>query len=661
MPRLTRAQLKAQAEGTTQIHEDNDAVSETREASSDSDFARPVLQDITANLAAIQLMDIADNMAPTKTKTKKGGKKNAKKQEDHTVLPEVEVLEDNDQSDNSEAADTAAESLRNERGETEEFEVTMDAARPRTPTSAAVNEATRSLSKSPSKVTPAVAKTPRFDPSEHTTPVMADVSEQDSFVGTCQKAAPFKLPMSQDPRDEGSDSFVENIIARSPSKPMTRIEDSVEAIDALEDAIEQVAGELPTIGARQLLSPSKKTTSQTTVGRQSVKRKVATTNTPTRSGSTKSLSSKASSTKLSPSKSPIKEPVKSPLRSTSTSQKPTKPAIPAVRITSKSTAPRPSIMKDTAATGATKLAAATTQQISFSNSPAKPRANMTHKRAPGSILPSTKVPFVPKPSSKPPTTSTFTLPGDAIAAKLKTEREERQKRMDAGEIIKPARSTNIVKRTVSADNKAPMAPSYQLPGDAVAAKLKAQREARLEREATAEAKDKAKTFKARTIPAPRGSVAPRENKASSMRMSAVQREDSVKRRGSDKENMALPAQSHVQAPIPKQRLEVKKIRNSIRGKIANPAVSQRSMNISNPNVQERKTEPTVTLSRAEKEEAARKARAEAAERGRLASREWAEKQKRKMEVNKVKSKRESAMNKELVDVMEVARLKGQVA
>ena len=661
MPRLTRAQLKAQAEGTPQIHEDNDSTTETREANSDSDSARPILKDITANIATTELEDLSDNMAPKKTKGKKTGKKNAKKEEETPVSQGVEVLEDHDHSDNSEAADTAAESLKNQNGETEPFQMTIDTARPQTPIPAAVTEATRSLSKSPTKRTPAVTRTPRFDPSEHTTPIMADKAEQDSFVGTCQKTSPFKLPMTQEPREEGSDSFVDQIIARSPSKRVSRIEDSVEAIDALEDAIEQVAGELPAIGAEQLLSPAKKPTLDPTPTKQSAKRKAATTNTLARSGSIKSVSSKASSTKLSPSKQTIKDTATSPLRSVSTSQKPAKAARPAVRVASKPTAPRPSVAKDAAATGAAKVAAMASQQISFSNSPAKPRANMTHKRAPGSMLSTTKAPFVPKPSSKPPTTSTFALPGDAVAARLKAEREERQKRMEAGETIKPAKPTNIVKRTVSADRKLPTAPSYQLPGDAVAAKLKAQREARLERESTAEAeaKEKAKTFNARPVPVPRASVVPRENKASSMRMSAVQRDDSVKRRGSDKENMVPRVQ--VQAPIQKQSLEVKKIRNSIGGRIANPAVSRRSMNMSNQNVQERKAEPTVTLSRAEKEEAARKARAEAAERGRLASREWAEKQKKKVEASKVKSKRESAMTKELEDVLEVARLKGQVA
>jgi hypothetical protein len=661
MPRLTRAQLKAQAEETAQIHEDNDSTTETREPSSDSDSTRPILKDITANIAATELEDFSDNMAPKKTKGKKAGKKHAKKQEETPVMQEVEVLEDHDQSDNNEAADTVAESLRNQNGETEPFQMTIDSTRPQTPTIAAVTEATRSLSKSPTKRTPAVTRTPRFDPSEHTTPIMADGAEQDSFVGTCQKASPFKLPMSQEPREEESDSFVDQIIARSPSKPTLRIEDSVEAIDALEDAIEQVAGELPAIGAEQLLSPAKKPTLDPTPIKQSAKRKAATPGTLVRSGSIKSVSSKASSTKLSPSKPTIKETAKSPLRSISTSQKPTKAARPAVRVASKPVAPHPTAAKDTAVVGAAKLTAAASQQISFSNSPAKPRANMTHKRAPGSILSTTKAPFVPKPSSKPPTTSTFALPGDAVAARLKAEREERQKRMEAGETIRPAKPTNIVKRTVSADRKLPTAPSYQLPGDAVAAKLKAQREARLERETIteAEAKEKAKTFKARPVPATRTGVVPRENKASSMRMSAVQRDDSVKRRGSDKENMAPRAQA--QAPIPKQSLQVKKIRSSVSGRIANPAASRRSMNMSNQNVQERKAEPTVTLSRAEKEEAARKARAEAAERGRLASREWAEKQKKKMEASKVKSKRESAITKELEDVLEVARLKGQVA
>lgn len=662
MTRLTRAQLKAQAEGTAQIHEDNESVPQTRGASSDSDSARPILKDITAvNIVTAESEGFSDTMAPKKTKAKKGGKKNAKKHDGTPVMQEVEVLETQDQSDNSEAADTAAETLGKGKGETEPFRVTTNIPRPRTPAIATDNEAIRRLSKSPSKRTPTVARTPRFEPSEHMTPVLVDVLDQDSFVGTCQKTSPFKLPMSQEPREKGSDSFVEQIISRSPSKPMMRIEDSVEAIDALEDAIEQVAGELPTIGTEQLLSPTAKSILEPTPGRQSVKRKLATSSNPARSGSIKSLSSKASSTKLSPSKSIVKEVAKSPLGDGSELQKPTKATRPKDRVPSKPTAPRPSAAKDTRETAATKLATIASQKVSFSNSPAKPHANMTHKRAPGSILSSVKAPFVPKPSSKPPTTSTFTLPGDAIAAKLKAEKGERQRRMEAGESIKPAKPANIVKRIFSADKRVPTAPSYQLPGDAVAAKLKAQREARLEREAAtdAEAKDKAKAFKARSIPVPRASVAPRENKASIMRMSAVQREDSIKRRGSDKENIAPPVQA--QAPISTQRLEVKKIRNSIGGKIANPAVSRRSMNISNQNVQERKTEPTVILSRSEKEEAARKARAEAAERGRLASREWAEKQRKKMEANKVKAKRESAMTKELEDVMDVAKLKAQVA
>ena len=38
--------------------------------------------------------------------------------------------------------------------------------------------------------------------------------------------------------DDSEDSFVEEIICRSPAKPVSRIEDSVEALDELEDAYE---------------------------------------------------------------------------------------------------------------------------------------------------------------------------------------------------------------------------------------------------------------------------------------------------------------------------------------------------------------------------------------------------------------------------------------
>jgi len=38
--------------------------------------------------------------------------------------------------------------------------------------------------------------------------------------------------------NETEDSFIENIICRSPAKPVSRIEDSVEALDQLEDAFD---------------------------------------------------------------------------------------------------------------------------------------------------------------------------------------------------------------------------------------------------------------------------------------------------------------------------------------------------------------------------------------------------------------------------------------
>lgn len=44
------------------------------------------------------------------------------------------------------------------------------------------------------------------------------------------------------------DSFVNQIVTRTPVKQTSRIEDSVEAIDTFEDEIEKVGEQLPAIG-----------------------------------------------------------------------------------------------------------------------------------------------------------------------------------------------------------------------------------------------------------------------------------------------------------------------------------------------------------------------------------------------------------------------------
>ena len=187
------------------------------------------------------------------------------------------------------------------------------------------------------------------------------------------------------------DSFVDQIITRTPLKPMNRIEDSVEAIDALEDAIEKVGESLPDLKTA-LVSPikSRKVRKGPIKGVQAVKKGV-----PNNTG-------KVSSTiRTSVSQ-------KTPIRPSFSKVAPTTAAkTPALRSTTL-TSPPPKGSQVTE----NRIMSATLNKV------AKPiRVSSIHK-----------APFQPAKSTKPPTRSTFTLPGEAIAEKLKIQREERLKR-----------------------------------------------------------------------------------------------------------------------------------------------------------------------------------------------------------------------------------------
>ncbi|KAF2710619.1 hypothetical protein K504DRAFT_266570 [Pleomassaria siparia CBS 279.74] len=112
---------------------------------------------------------------------------------------------------------------------------------------------------------------------------------------------------------------------------------------------------------------------------------------------------------------------------------------------------------------------------------------LASKRRPISM--SFPTPPPPLKSSKPPTQSTFQLPGEAVAAKLKAQKEERLRREEMGEVVKNPRPISMPPRPKA--TKAPTVSNFQLPGEAVAAKLKAQKEERMRREELGEVKAKA--------------------------------------------------------------------------------------------------------------------------------------------------------------------------
>lgn len=210
--------------------------------------------------------------------------------------------------------------------------------------------------------------------------------------------------------------------------------------------------------------------------------------------------------------------------------------------------------------------------------------------------------------------------------------------------------------------RAPTKSNFQLPGEVVAAKLKAAREARLAKDGASEESEKRPAFKARPVPKAKDGPPP------------IVRETALSRA---RESLMLgkaPSQAtSANAPGGIRRM-TSVSENLIRGR-PNAATSKRVSTVpvrdsqaatikpttsSQPAVQKRpssamidRSQPRASLAqrntsagtskgkevfqraaaeqdilekqKREKEEAARKARAEAAERGRIASREWAEK------------------------------------
>ena len=222
--------------------------------------------------------------------------------------------------------------------------------------------------------------------------------------------------------------------------------------------------------------------------------------------------------------------------------------------------------------------------------------------------------------------------------------------------------------------KAPTQSTFQLPGEAVAAKLKAAREARQQREAEEEEKKKSKVFKARPVPASL-SKAPsvRQTKASEGRESVMNRNDlktstSALAAGHNRANSiattrptaprsrvvskeaskpAVPNGKPTSSELAVKKrpstalANMSKPRTSIFGTTGPSALSSSTTtrapsNPSKPMAKGKEVfnRPAAAKAAAEKEKhekeaAAKKARADAADRGRQASREWAEKQKQK--------------------------------
>jgi hypothetical protein len=421
-----------------------------------------------------------------------------------------------------------------------------------------------------------------------------------------ERACP--LPETTTPaEDEGEDSFVKQITCRSPAKPVSRIEDSVEALDKLEEALEaldQVAM------AERILSS------------EELKEKVA---------RVKARDSVEPREKRKIQKEPE---VKGSKKQISTKEQPVKPGYASMRV--KPTAPKQPVVKK--ASSMIFKSDADGAKPNEEVAKAQPLAKAPVKR-PASLLP----PKEPIKSAKQPTRPTFQLPGETVAQKLKEQREARRAQRESSEDTSHA--ARVVSGPKIKSTKPPTKPTFVLPGELVSQRKREAHEAKLR--AQEEEERKRREFKAKPI---RNSIAPdfvpRETVASLARRSKIGVEGmdladfaGSKRCsiiGAHRPSLAQATMANISAPRTKAPVPVRKTSPTTHGPSMSGRALHRSVSVTDVQVQrqrakeiynrDNKMTEEIEREKREREAAAKRAREEAAERGRQASREWAEKQ-----------------------------------
>ncbi|CAG8981159.1 hypothetical protein HYALB_00005874 [Hymenoscyphus albidus] len=419
------------------------------------------------------------------------------------------------------------------------------------------------------------------------TPVNSVRRTLEEVERTCEK----EQVQTRDNSDE-EDSFVRQITSRTPAKPTSRIEDSLEALDQFEeqmDAISQAA-----LAEGMSVEKAKRTPSKT-----------------------------------GESMGPQEGPPTSNRQSNPPKQTPSKYG--SMRVKPTTVKPSPSVKK--------------TSSMVFKKPVDEQKAQSSVKtagRRPLSVFETVK-------STKPLTRSNFELPGEAVARKLKEQREARlSQRESSEEVLHRSKPVSGLKTTKS--TKPPTRPTFELPGEALSRRKKEAQEARLRAEE--EEQRKRREFKARPV---RKSIVPdfvpRETIASRARQSkvglenmddelSVLKRDSVGAHRPSLHQVSIANTSAPRAPGSNPQPIVRKSSTtsgpSMSGLYIERNFSDKDVQVQRQRAREIYNRDAKLIEEQEKEKqereaAAKRAREEAAERGRQASREWAEKQRaRKM-------------------------------
>lgn len=263
------------------------------------------------------------------------------------------------------------------------------------------------------------------------------------------------------------------------------------------------------------------------------------------------------------------------------------------------------------------------------------RSQVAETRAPKPAVKSTKAPTVPN----------FELPGEAVARRLKEQREAR--------LAQQAEAQKAYVPPPRPKSKKPLTkPAFELPGEAISRRKREEREARLK--AQEEEEKKSREFKARPLRvSSTPSTMPRETVTSRARQGKPLHDDESEKKNQEAKlkRFSVPSLRRSQGSMDgkaahaRGRLsDMASEDNLSRGTStsAGSASSKRNtltaedaqqLRLKGKQIFERDNTSYIQDKEREKREreaAARAARAEAAERSRVASREWAEKKRRKV-------------------------------
>ncbi|RDW82136.1 hypothetical protein BP6252_03248 [Coleophoma cylindrospora] len=393
--------------------------------------------------------------------------------------------------------------------------------------------------------------------------------------------------------ESDDDSFIEVITSRSPARSISRIEDSVEALDRFEEAIDTLQ---EVVLARSIPSPQKKVQGKS--------------------------SAESSNRELTASANGFKS------------------------LKGKPTAPRASILK---------RASSMTFKKPSETEPSVENTNIAlSKKVPVKRPLSLQPPKPSAKSSKPLTVSSFELPGEAIARRLKEQKEARLAQRELAET--KAKAPPKVTLTRVRSTKAPTIPSFELPGEAISRRKREAHEAKLK--AQEEEERKKREFKAAPLRTSLQPVTlPRDNAASLARRSRLSIEGSEylsighngANVGAHRPPIAQVAHANTSAPRgpgPSITRQPRTVHTAVTRKVSGGSnsstyglSSQRAISATDVQAQKQRAREIYNRDqrgaedfereKREREAAAKLAREAAAERGRQASREWAEKQKLK--------------------------------